>query len=211
MNNEIQIRTVTVELLRAGPAHNQLLSPLTQYLGICGDSGAGVVTQPYEHATFQSRAENLGYSIDNDGSNHSNQKRLATLRDIGVDMAKILGAIPGLPGALTAPSADAETLVHLRLRLTASELALLPFELSKMPVGPNSVDASWLALQTHRPVCITRRSRNASSEYTQWPVKPRILFIAADTGNIPFEAHRKELIDAVKPFLDPGPEIPAKV
>ena len=29
----MNIRTVTVELLRAGPRHNQLLSPLTQYLG----------------------------------------------------------------------------------------------------------------------------------------------------------------------------------
>jgi hypothetical protein len=28
--DEIQIRTVAVEFLRAGPPHNQLLSPLTQ-------------------------------------------------------------------------------------------------------------------------------------------------------------------------------------
>ena len=28
------IRTVTVEFLRKGPAHNQLLSPLTDYIGL---------------------------------------------------------------------------------------------------------------------------------------------------------------------------------
>ena len=32
MSHKLQIRTVTVELLRAGPAHNQLISPLTQSL-----------------------------------------------------------------------------------------------------------------------------------------------------------------------------------
>lgn len=52
MSDEIQVRVVNVELLRAGPAHNQLLSPLTQYLGICDDAEAGVVTQPYEHMVF---------------------------------------------------------------------------------------------------------------------------------------------------------------
>lgn len=47
MTKEIPIRAVTIELLRAGPPHNQLLSPLTQYLGICGDSQAGMISVPY--------------------------------------------------------------------------------------------------------------------------------------------------------------------
>jgi len=29
------MRTLTLELLRHGPAHNQLLSPLTPYLALC--------------------------------------------------------------------------------------------------------------------------------------------------------------------------------
>ena len=37
----MDIRTVSVELLRAGPRHNQLVSPLTQYLGVCGNAAAG--------------------------------------------------------------------------------------------------------------------------------------------------------------------------
>jgi hypothetical protein len=202
MNSEIQIRTVTVELLRAGPAHNQLLSPLMQYLGICGNHGAGIVTQPYEHATFLRRMKAMRYDSGD------NKERLAVLRDIGMDMANILGAVPGLPGALTA--GGGETLVHLRLRLSASELALLPFELAKVPVGPSLSDESWLALQTRMPVCVTRRSLNATFSDSLWPARPRILFIAAnpDPANIPYEEHRFELVAAVMPFFSPGEETP---
>jgi len=206
MNNEIQIRTVTVELLRSGPAHNQLLSPLTHYLGICGDSVAGIVTLPYEHGTFLRRMKVMRYDGGED------RERLAVLRDIGMDMARILDAIPTLPGALTVHAGEgAETLVHLRLTLSASELALLPFELAKMPVGPNGSDESWLALQTRVPVCVTRRSRNVSSEGKLLPVRPRILFIASNPApaSIPFDEHREKLLEAVKPFLSPGQATPA--
>ena len=41
------IRSVAVELIRKGPPHNRLLSPLTEYLGICGGTGAGSVSVPY--------------------------------------------------------------------------------------------------------------------------------------------------------------------
>ena len=204
MNNSIQIRTVTVELLRSGPPHNQLLSPLTPYLGICGSNGAGVVNLPYEHATFMRRMTAMRYD---DGAD---KERLAVLRDIGMDMAKILGSIPSLPGALSFHDGGVETLVHLRLMLSASELALLPFELAKMPMGPYASTESWLALQTSVPVCITRRSRNVSSEGNLWPVRPRILFVATDPSpaNIPFEEHRAELLAAIQPFLYPGAETP---
>ena len=67
MTDEIQIRTVTVEFLRAGPPHNQLLSPLTQYLVVCGDAGAGVVNVPYEHAAFERRLKELRYETGDVG------------------------------------------------------------------------------------------------------------------------------------------------
>ena len=207
MNNSIQIRTVTVELLRAGPAHNQLLSPLTQYLGICGDSVAGIVTLPYEHGTFLRRMDKMRYVEAGDPSDQ--KERLAVLRDIGMDMAKIMDAIPTLPGALGFRSGGSETLVHLRLTLTASELALLPFELSKVPVGPNGADENWLVLQTGVPVCVTRRSRNVPSDGNLWPVRPRILFISSDPDNVPFKEHRDHLLKAVMPFLPPGKDIPS--
>jgi hypothetical protein len=44
-----EIRNVKIELLRAGPAHNQLLSPLTPYLALCGADGPVTVHIPFEH------------------------------------------------------------------------------------------------------------------------------------------------------------------
>ena len=35
----VEIQNVKLELLRPGPAHNQLLSPLTPYLALCGADG----------------------------------------------------------------------------------------------------------------------------------------------------------------------------
>src|ERR1700686_604426 len=61
MPEDIQIRLVHVEFLRPGPPHNQLLSPLTPYLAISGDAGAGVITVPYEHAEFERRLKELRY------------------------------------------------------------------------------------------------------------------------------------------------------
>jgi hypothetical protein len=91
---DIQIKLVQVEFLRAGPPHNQLLSPLTQYLAVSGDSGAGVVSVPYEHSAFERRLKELRYETGEPGD------RQAMLHATGVEMGKILGSVPGLPGAL---------------------------------------------------------------------------------------------------------------
>ena len=199
MSDDIQVRAVTVEMLRPGPAHNQLLSPLTQYLGICDDAEAGVVTQPYEHAAFLERMKAMRYDNGvNEGA------RRSALRELGVEAARVLGNIPRLPGSLTTDPGGPDTLVHLRLVLTPSELATLPFELAKVPIGPNSCTEAWLSLQARTPVVITRRTRNVSAVGVKWPLRPRILFIAADPADVPFEEHRRELVEALRPFMAPG-------
>ena len=43
------ICSVKLEFLRPGPAHNQLLSPLTPYVAVCGDDGSVTVNMPFEH------------------------------------------------------------------------------------------------------------------------------------------------------------------
>src|SRR5215831_5904371 len=118
----MDIRTVTVELLRAGPRHNQLVSPLTQYLGVCG------VLNPEEE--------------------------------------------------------QPRTLTHLRIVLSASELAMLPFEASKVPAGEGSM-STWLALQARVPVCITRHIRSVSADGIWWPSGPGNLFVAAPKTDAP--------------------------
>jgi beta-lactamase superfamily II metal-dependent hydrolase len=201
MISELPIRDVTVELLRAGPPHNQLLSPLTQYLGICGDSGAQVVRTAYEHGDFIRKIKTLRYdTLESD--------RAPVMNNVGNELARMLSAIPGLPGSLTGNPQGPETLIHLRIVLSASELALLPFEMAKVPVAPDFQSESWLALQVRAPVCITRRERNVHSQAVRWPAKPRILFISADPGDVPFVEHRQALLDAIEPFRYPRRDDP---
>jgi hypothetical protein len=67
------MRTITLELLRHGPAHNQLLSPLTPYLALCENHGAETLHVPFEHNQFLHRLDALGYQLEE-------QSRLFQLR-----------------------------------------------------------------------------------------------------------------------------------
>lgn len=193
----MKIRTVTVELLRAGPRHNQLISPLTQYLGICGNSPAKQVTLPYyEHGEFELRLQELRYSVfDRDDRARS----VKALEQTGRDVAEILAAIPGVSSNMSPEEEQSWVLTHLRIVISASELAMLPFEASKVPSGEGSV-ASWLALQARSPICITRHIRSVSAEGMVWPDKPRILFIAGPDTDRPFEEHSRVLLKVIKPW-----------
>jgi len=203
MTDKLQVRTVRLEFLRPGPPHNQLLSPLTGYLAICGDSPAGVVHVPYEHAVFERRLADLRYTGQSD-------TRLAQLRDTGVDMARMLAAVPGLAGSVSSESEAHTTMIHLRVTLSASELALLPFELSKVPITIDGESETWLALKTKPPVCITRHIRTVSVEGVTWPSRPSILFVAGHKADIPFDAHRRTLEQAIAPFRYPRRDDPVE-
>jgi hypothetical protein len=199
MSSQIQIRTVKVELLRTGPSHNQLLSPLTSYLGICDGAEAGVVNVPFEHEAFLRRLRAMGVEEDA-------KDRGPVLRDLGVEIARMLGAIPRLPGSLSTDASGPDTLIHLRLVLSASELALLPFELSKIPIGPSAWAEGWLSLQVRVPVVITRRTRDTPDARVTWPSQPRVLFVAAQLSELggSFAQHREALIAAVQPYMRSG-------
>ena len=196
MTGDMRIRTVNVEFLRPGPAHNQLLSPITQYLAVCNNSGAGVVTVPYEHARFARLLKQVRYGGDP-------EDRRPVLLEIGESMGRILGAVPGLPGALSTDSSQPGLMIHLRLTLSASELALLPFELAKVPSVQASSSDAWLAIQASPPVCVTRSVRTVSPERVDWPGKPRILFVTGDPGRVPYEEHKRALLEAIEPFRYP--------
>src|SRR5918994_6428537 len=144
------IRLVEVELLRRGPRHNQLLSPLTDYLAICGDFPGGVVNVPYEQSDAQNLLDDLRYTV----SSTESSERLTNVRDrAGAQLAAMLDAVPGLGGILATDHANSVSLTHLRLVTSAAELALLPFEMLKGPVGSGGVGGDWLLLQPDRPVC----------------------------------------------------------
>jgi len=194
----MKIRTVTVELLRAGPPHNQLLSPLTPYLGVCGESGAGVVHVPWEQYKFDRRLLQLRYE---GGTEEDLAWRLELLRDTGVEMAAVLGAVPGLAGALRGD--DGEALTHLRLVISASELALLPWELSRVPAGAPIPEERWLLLEDQAPVCLTRHIRSVPTTSVRWPTRPRLLVVTGDPDELPYDDHLDALRRALDPWLPP--------
>ena len=203
----MEIRTVTVELLRAGPRHNQLVSPLTQYLGICGNSHAGRVTLPYEHSDLELRLQELRYCVfDRDDQARS----VRVLEQTGRDVAKILAAVPGLSGNMSCEEEQTGTLTNLRIVISASELAMIPFEASKIPSDEGSI-ASWLALQARSPICITRHIRSVSAEGIVWPDRPRILFIAGPDTDRPFEEHKRVLLKVTGPWCKDATAIPEQL
>lgn len=195
MSEDVQIRLVNIEFLRPGPPHNQLLSPLAQYVTVCGDAGGGVVTVPYEHGQLERLLKQLCYQGPED--------RRSMLHDLGMAMGRFLGDVPGLPSALTVDLNQPRQLVHLRLTFSASELALLPFEVAKAPVLASVSGESWLSVQTRPPVCLTRNIRTISPEDVVWPDRPRILFISGNPEDVPYEEHRRVLLKAIERFHYP--------
>jgi hypothetical protein len=190
----MNIRMMQVELLRAGKRHGHLLSPLAQYLGVFGNAPASLLAQPYEHSDLERDLQDLSYEV-----NASDRvRREQILARTGERIAAILSSVEGLSNGLASERERADTLTQLRIVLSASELAMLPFELSMaLPgVAPPNV---WLALQARVPICITRHIRGVSAEGMTWPAIARILFVAGP--DTPARQHREALLKALAPWI----------
>lgn len=194
------MRTITLELLRHGPAHNQLLSPLTDYLALCENHSAVSFQVPSEHNQMIYRLRALSYIL-------SQESRSFQLNDTARMMGDLLGKIPGLTANLNRHCKDhpenTENVTHLRLILSSSELALLPFELAIAPSGfPGA--GQHLSLQPQAPICITRETRRIPEECLVWPKRPKILFVFASPPGleaVPAQAHLLALRQAITPWL----------
>ena len=76
-----EIQKVKLEFLRPGPSHNQLLSPLTPYIALCGEEGPVTVQMPFEHRQLLMRLRRLRYESDKDPA--KDEQRQAEVRDLG--------------------------------------------------------------------------------------------------------------------------------
>lgn len=195
-----KINKVGLEFLRHGPAHNQLLSPLTQYLGLCGNFGACTVQLMYEHQEFLSLLKSLRYNI---GATDDSERRQQDVNKTSEDITNILASVPGLKASLGLACGRSAGITHLDLVLSAAELAMLPFELAKVPPGCAGGEGNYLLLQTLLPVCLTRRVRSASNTMIIWPQKPKILFVIAQLPhmNVPALDHTRALLKAIDPWI----------
>lgn len=205
------INNVKLELLRQGPAHNQLLSPLTPYLALCGEEGPVTITIPFEHRQLLNRLSRLRY-VTTDGEIPPHQRE-AEVRELGEIIGKVLGTIPTFISEL-AHARCGGGMIHLRLSLSAFELGMLPYELA---IGSDGMTASGspLFLQTVTPVTVTREVRHGHPLPVTWDVeKPRILFAFACPGNlpaVPFESHLTALRRAIEPWVKWRPTPQARV
>lgn len=192
------MRTITLELLRHGPAHNQLLSPVTQYLALCESDSAVTIRVPFEHNQMLYRLHALGYAM-------GEESRQFQMKDTAQVLGELLAGIPGFTAAVNRmrqPPGESEA-THLRLILSASELALLPFELALAPPGCPGTGQPLL-LQSQMRLCITRETRRTQETFVEWPDSPRILFVYASPPGyelVPARAHLLALRRALEPWI----------
>lgn len=193
------IRNVQLELLRSGPAHNQLLSPLTPYIALCGSAGPVTVNMPFEHRQLLARLERLRY-----GSNSaavSASQREGEVRDIGEHIGRVFAQVPALITELSNGSEEQANLINLRLSITAYELGLVPFEAA---IGPDGVPAAGAPLVLRSLVSMTREIRRAQPMTVEWNRPPRILFAFASPQGlapVPAQAHLTALRRAISPWV----------
>lgn len=195
-----KVQTVTVELQRPGPPHNQLLSPLTPYLAMCGSRAANTVYLEFEHHEFLHQTKGLDYTLTPD-------YQRGQLSQSGKTIGKLLASIQSLPAAIAEaviPNSDEEGLIHLRLISDAAELAMLPFEAALAPQGFPG-EGQPLLLQSAAPICLTRESRNPEKrELKYFDREQRILFAYAEFPgySVPVRAHLAALRRAIDPWCN---------
>ncbi|MBL8683574.1 MAG: CHAT domain-containing protein [Myxococcales bacterium] len=168
--------TISLEIVRQGPPNNQLLSPLVPYIALAGNRPAETIFVPTEHADMLAKLRRLRYPIGAEISPIDD----AALRDVARVATTLFESVRGLGQAVAesrGPNARSETL-HLRLVLSAQELAMIPFELAQ---GPTALGGSTeLSALQPPPVVITRESRRVAHRRYRSPTTPKILFVFAN-------------------------------
>lgn len=198
----MKVKTVTLRILREGPTHNHLLSPLTPYLAVVGPYEAVSIRMPYEHRQLLRDLNSLRYGATAKRGPDVTRITGPDRRIIADHVSQIFAAIPGLTSEMVTEAACHPTLTHLCLVFSASELSLLPFELATAPRGFPG-EGSPLSVQSVAPVVITRSIPGASGHRCDLVRKPRILFVAAQPPGlpaIPFKAHLTALLAALRPW-----------
>lgn len=195
----LEIHDVKIEFLRHGPAHNQLLSPLTVYLALCGADSPASVTVPFEHMQLLNRLNRLRYEVN--GVDIEASQRLSELRELGGEIARMLGAIPAIDCSLRQVRTSPNRLLNLRLVVSANELSLLPFEAT---MSPDQTGSSGAPLLINGMTTLTREIRRGQPLPVLWNRRPRILFaFASPEGQapVPAQAHLEALRRAIDPWV----------
>src|SRR6478736_3016340 len=93
---DLGIRNVSLRILRDGPTHNHLLSPLTAYLAAVGPYEAVSVRMPYEHRRLLRDLNSLRYGATATRGPDPSRITAPDRRIIADDVGDIFAAVPGL-------------------------------------------------------------------------------------------------------------------
>lgn len=203
-----RIAPISLHLVRTGRPHNALLSPITPYIGLCGRFGVSTVNFPWEQADLVRHLARLRYNTE--GTVGAEADRQHTLYSLGEGVGGVLSQLGGLASEMTwaESRAGALGLVHLRIRLWGSELAMVPFEVATIPSGMPG-EGHRLLLKTQAPVCLTRELVGAHSTPVAWDRPVRVLFaFAAPGAEVPVEGTLDGIRAAVAQLCpwEPEPE-----
>ena len=207
---------VKLEIVRPGPAHGQLLSPLTPYLALCGAGSPTTFHVRIEQHKLLGQLEALRCQVP--------RVRDAMLLEVGRDVEDVLQQVPGLlaeiartrglvdasrsQASIALPESRAEAqFVHLRLVLGGSELALLPFEMARAPAAMPG-EGLTLCTQLDLPIVVTRETRASQLRRAPWndTRDTRVLLVAAEPldTKVPLDQHREALERALEPWAPRG-------
>jgi len=194
----------TLELLRGGPPHNQLVSPITEYLALCGDAAPHTLRLPFEQGDLTHRLQLLRYELGT--AQKVEQMRQMELERLSRELAMLFGSIPAFAAEISSIEVPRNGgVVHCRLVLAGNELGLVPWEIVQVPIGLPGAGLHLL-LQPRVPVSMTRETRGATRRQFRWDRPPRILFAAAHEGDFPpntIDAHLLALRRAIEPWAYP--------
>jgi hypothetical protein len=194
----------TLELLRGGPPHNQLVSPITEYLALCGGAAPHTLRLPFEHGDLTNRLLVLRYGLGN--GRDQEVLRQSEISRLARELGGLLGSIPAFGAEISSLEVPLDGgVVHFRLVLAGNELGLVPWEIAHVPVGLPGAGLPML-LQPRVPISMTREVRGSSRRRFQWDRVPRILFATADDRDFPantVEAHLLALRRALEPWAYP--------
>lgn len=192
------VATVTLEILRHGASHAQILSPVNRYLALCGDHDGATVQVPVDHWELLAQLGALASQEPSPEREALRQRAAQTVREV-------LEAVPSLAAELRIAEGPGTSTIHVSLVLSAAELALLPFEIAAPPRGYADGPLP-LALRDSPRVVLTRTTRRARPPQDPWPQRPRVLVVAASpegVPGIPLRAHLLALRQALDPWIGP--------
>ncbi len=206
---------IELEIIRPGPAHNQLLSPITIYTALCGESAPVDFSIDLEQHQLNERIARLRYVyVEGEKIYEIPQyEREVAIEDLGNEISRILAKLQNLlfetgrafGQTLYSPDESEEHLIHLRLVSSAAELANIPLEVAVSPPSTPSEGRKML-LDLNLPVVLTREIRRTRRAPVKWDrdQAPTILIISAQPGlmRVPIRKHVRAIRESLEPWIE---------